>query len=138
MRIAVILLLLCSPVFAQTSLSGEWKLTEMIYRGERVPPLNPKLNLFWTFFENGTERLYWDRRGENGFCERFAHFEITNNKLHEAVFAVNPLNSLDCAQDPDMQVGRQTSNVIEINNNEILLHLQLADEELIYVLKEVL
>ncbi|MBS1970365.1 MAG: hypothetical protein JSU04_08655 [Bdellovibrionales bacterium] len=132
------LLLFCSPCFAQENPVGQWKLTEMIYHGERVPPLNPKLNLFLTFFNNGTDRLFWDRAGESGFCERFAHYEILNNKLHEIVFSVNPLNSPDCAQDPDMQVGRETLNVIEINNNEILLHLQLADEELIYVFTEVL
>lgn len=129
---------LCSPCLAQEIPSGQWKLTEMIYHGERVPPLNPRLNLFLTFFDNGTDRLFWDRTGESGFCERFAHYEILNNKLHETVFAVSPFNSPDCAQDPDMQMGRETSNVIEINNNEILLHLQLADEELIYVFTEVL
>jgi hypothetical protein len=134
----LLMLLFSSQGFSQTALTGEWRLTEMIYRGARVPPLNPKLNLSWTFFANGTDRLFWDRTGESGFCERFAHYKILNNKFHETVFAVNSLSQSDCAQDPDMQVGRQTSNVIEINNNEILLHLQLSDEELIYVLKEVL
>lgn len=139
MKLVILFLLLFgSQSYSQTVLKGEWKLTEMVYRGVRVPPLNPKLNLSWTFFENGTDRLFWSRTGESGFCERFANYEILESKLHEEVFAVNPMNSADCAQDPDMQAGRDTTNVIEINQDEILLHLQLAEEELIYVLKEVL
>lgn len=122
----------------QTFLQGEWRLAGMIYRGNELPPMNPNLNLRWTFFANGSERLYWDRKGENGFCERFANYEIKNNQINEAVFAVNPMNSAECAQDPDMQVGRQTSNKIEIQKQQILLHLQMGDEELIYILKEVL
>lgn len=122
----------------ETRLEGEWKLVGMIYRGEEVPPLNPQLNLRWTFFANGTERLYWDRQGENGFCERFATYKILDGQIHETVFAVNPLNSLECSQDPDMQVGRHTVNTIEVKQQQILLHLQLGDEELIYILKEVL
>lgn len=119
-------------------LSGEWRLAGMIYRGNEIPPLNPNLNLRWMFFSNGSERLYWDRKGETGFCERFAHYEIKNGKIFEKVFAVNPLNSPECAQDPDMQVGRQTFTDIEIQKQQILLHLQMGDEELIYILKEVL
>ena len=119
-------------------LDGEWKLVGMIYRGEEVPPLNPLLNLRWTFFANGTERLYWDRQGENGFCERFANYNILDGQIHETVFAINPLNNFECAQDPDMQVGRYTVNPIEIKQQKILLHLQLGDEELIYILKETL
>lgn len=123
---------------AETSLRGEWKLSGMIYHGVVVPPLNPKLNLRWTFYPNGTERLYWDREGEPGFCERFATFEILDGVIKESVFAVNPNNARECGQDADMQVGRETKNKIEIQQQQVLLHLQLGDEELIYILKEVL
>ncbi len=144
MRFLVLTLFLLSIVpwralaAQETHLEGEWKLEAMIYRGEEVPPLNPQLNLRWTFFANGTERLYWDRQGENGFCERFANYKILEGQIHETVFAVNPLNSFECGQDLDMQVGRQTVNTIEVQPQRILLHLQLGDEELIYILKEVL
>lgn len=120
------------------SLKGEWRFSEMIYRGQIMPLPNPDLNLTWTFFENGTERLYWGRKGESSFCERFAHYELRDDKIIETVFAVNPQNGIECANDPDMQVGRQTSNTIEIKNNQIHFHMQMGDEELIYVLKEVL
>jgi len=133
------ILLLCSVgAKADIVLQGEWVLTGMIYRGAEIPPLNPNLNLRWSFFSNGTERLYWDRKGEKGFCERFANYQITDTQIHEEVFAVNPLNSPECAKDPDMQVGRRTSSKIEIQEQKILLYLQMGDEELVYVLKQVL
>jgi len=119
-------------------LSGEWQLTAMIYRGQQIPPLNPNLILRWTFFENGTERLFWERTGEEGFCERFATYLLQDGQIQEKVFAVNPLNRTDCGRDPDMQLGRQTLNRIDIQQQQILLHLQLGDEELIYILKEIL
>jgi len=131
--------LLAEPGHADSPvvLEGEWKLTGMIYHGHLIPPLNPNLNLRWTFFANGTDRLYWDRTGESGFCERFAHYTIQDNLLHEKVFAVNSRNNPDCAKDPDMQMDRKTANPVEFQQNQILLHLQMGDEELIYVLEEV-
>lgn len=121
-----------------TTLKGQWRFSEMIYRGQTLPLPNPDLNLSWTFFENGTERLYWNRKGEVSFCERFAHYELRDDKILETVFAVNPKNGIECANDPDMQMGRQTSNTIEIKGDRIHFHMQMGDEELIYVLKEVL
>jgi len=131
--------LACS-VYADTEspLHGEWTMTSMIYRGAEVPPLNPNLNLRWSFYENGTERLYWSRLNEPGFCERFANYKVSDGRLLEKVFAVNPLNNRECLQDPDMQLGRETVTRIDIQPQQILLHLALGDEELIYVLKEVL
>src|SRR3989344_1073253 len=90
-------------VFAQASsppvLRGEWKLTAMIYRGVTIPPLNPNLNLRWTFFANGSNRLYWDRENEKGFCESFANYSLDDGQMIATVFAVNPLNHPDCAKD---------------------------------------
>jgi hypothetical protein len=116
-------------------LSGEWKLTEFIYSGKTVPPFNPNLNLRFTFFSNGTDRLYWDRKDEDGFCERFASFTLNGDQLAQKIFAVNPLNRVDCAKDPDMQPDFSGTNKIEVKDQEILLHMQLGEEELIYVLK---
>jgi len=99
---------------AATTLHGEWKFSGLIYHGQVLPPPNPSLNLIWTFFSNGTERLYWDRRGENGFCERFATYNLDGGQISENIFAVNPANNESCSQDPDMQVGRETLNKIEI------------------------
>ncbi|MBK9323541.1 MAG: hypothetical protein IPM97_11470 [Bdellovibrionaceae bacterium] len=124
-------------VTAGTRLSAEYKLTGHIYRGSVIPPFNPNLNLTWTFFENGTDRLYWDRKGEIGFCERFANYTIENEQITEVVFAANPNNSFECSKDPDMLVGRKTTTKFKIVEQQLLLYLQLGDEELVYIFKEI-
>lgn len=132
---ALFIWLSCQSSFAEVLL-GEWKYEELIYRGSRIPRPDPNLNLTWTFYHNGTERLYWDR-GEISFCERFANFRYELNILHEKVFALNPDNASDCQKDPDMQIGRQTQTQLETAEKELLLHMPLGDEEIIYVLKKV-
>ncbi len=135
MKILVLLALTFSFSVSKAELLGDWKLHSMIYRGQEMSPPNPDLHLQWTFFSNGTERLYWDR-GTEEFCERFADFKVQDNVLHESVFAVNPRNAAECAKDPDMQVGRQTQTKIQIFEDEIRLHMGLGDEDLIYILKK--
>jgi hypothetical protein len=123
---------------AQVPPKGEWLLQSMIYRGQVIPLPNPDLHLTWTFFENGTDRLYWDRGGAE-FCERFAHFRIENNQLIEKTFALNPENASECMKDPDMQMDRETETLIEIlNENEIRMTFPMGEEILIYVLRPVL
>lgn len=112
---------------------GEWRLKTMIYKGEDLPLPNPDLYLSWTFFKNGTERLYWDRGGPE-FCERFANFVIRSGFLIEHSFALNPHNALDCAKDPDMQLDRETRTKLEFSQNQMKLFFQLGDDELIYIL----
>lgn len=116
------------------ALSGTWQFTEIIYQNQRQPLISPDLRLQWTFFENGTEKLYWDRNNTIGFCERMAYYKIDKGFLEEEVFATHPQNSHECANDPDMQIGRVSRNKIDIFKNEIWLHFNLGDEELIYVL----
>lgn len=130
------LIFLTLILLAQTSLAltGSWKFSEIIYNNQRMPRPSPDLNLVWTFFENGTERLYWDRGNTNIFCERFAFYFEKNQEIYEETFALNPKNAADCSKDPDMKVGHKTSNPISFHFNEIWLHLDLAGEELIYVL----
>lgn len=117
------------------ALSGEWKFEEMIYLNQRIPRSDPNLNLRWTFYQNGTERLYWDR-GTADFCERFSHYEYSNNQLQTLVYALNPKNALKCKDDPDMQLGIAASILLETKDAEIWLHLLVGEETLIYVLKK--
>jgi hypothetical protein len=114
---------------------GDWKFSSLIYQGQPQPMPNPDLNLRWEFFENGTVRLYWDRKNVTGFCERFAHYTFEKNSLRQIVFAVNPQNADECGKDPDMQVGRDTTNRMEISGRDIHLYFQMGDEDLIYVLE---
>ncbi len=133
MRILIGLLLILGTLNVQ-ALLGEWKFEEMFYQNQRIPRSDPSLNLRWTFYPNGTERLYWDR-GTADFCERFSHFVYSNNQLQTLVFALNPANASNCKDDPDMQVGVAASIPIEIKDNEIWLHLPIGEESLIYILK---
>jgi len=132
-------LFLFNPLLAEAGikLSGEYKLVGHIYKGVEIPLMNPNLNMRLTFFENGTDRLYWDRIGEHGFCERFSNYKIENGHISESVYAVNPNNSFECTKDPDMNVGRKTTSKIDINDQRILLYLQLSDEEFVYIFKEI-
>lgn len=135
--IAMLSLLCGGPVFAGTPLKGVWKFSGVVYRGQEMPLPNPKLNMTWTFFENNTARLYWDREGEIGFCERFSTYQLVDNFLDESVFAVNPNNAFECARDLDMQVGRKTKTKIELQETRTLLFFQLGDEEIVYILKKI-
>ena len=130
-----VFLSLSSLSFGKTLL-GQWKYSGIIYRGNFLPLPNPDLYLTWTFFENGTERLFWRYEGVSGFCERFAVYEIDNDFLIEKIFAVNPYNTSKCKNDPDMEVGREVKTKVEILSDEIRLHIPLGDQELVYVLKE--
>ena len=123
--------------YVNKDILGHWKFTEMIYRGERVPLPNPDLNLNWTFFKNGTERLYWDRGGTSGFCERFSYYNVAANVLVLETYFLNPRNASDCSKDPDMQMGKKSKIKIEALKNELHFYFQLGEEELIYVLKPV-
>lgn len=134
----VLSLLMFFQMQSAWALSGTWKFTEMIFKGEHQPLINPDLNLTWTFFENGTERLYWDHKGSPDFCERFANYTYENNQIVEVPFALNPQNAADCGKDPDMQLGRKiTSKLVTVSNEQMHLHLSVGDDDLIYVLTKI-
>lgn len=124
-----------STVNSTSSVLGHWKFEEIIYQGNRVPRPDPSLYLTWTFYQNGTARLYWDRGGAD-FCERFSHYQIQQDFLSEKVFSVNPANGANCASDPDMQVGASSKVRITVLEDEVLLHIPISNEELTYVLKK--
>ncbi len=121
--------------FDNKDVIGHWKFSELIYRGERLPLPNPDLNLNWTFFKNGTERLYWDRGGTAVFCERFSFYSVIENGIELETNFVNPRNASDCAKDPDMQLGKKAKIKIDVLVGELHFYFQLGEEELIYVLK---
>ena len=133
-KLVFFLALLPTFAFSSDRIFGHWKFTEMIYRGQKVPLPNPDLNLTWTFFKNGTERLYWDR-GTADFCEKFSYFEVEENYLIEDPIFLNPRNAADCSKDPDMQLGKKSKIKMEILDEELHFYFQLGEEELIYVLK---
>jgi hypothetical protein len=119
-------------------LVGRWKFNSLIYRGEERPPFNPHLNLYFEFYETGTNRLMWNRNNEEGFCERFGFYKLSENKLIDEVVWVNPNNSQDCSKDTDMQLGRKSSTPIELKNGNLQLKFYIGDEPLIYIFERVI
>ena len=128
------LICLAFPILGRTQSEylGEWKLVSMIYQQKAMALPNPDLNLRFTFYSNGLERLYWDR-GSSDFCESFATYQIRQGVLRSEVISVNPLNAVDCEMDPDMQLGTKTMTRIKRSFEELQLFFQLGDEDLIYV-----
>lgn len=119
------------------TLSGHWQLTSLFYQGQERPPLNPNLVLQFEFHKDGTNRLFWSRKNETGFCERKAYYAWNQESLLQKVFWTNPENALSCGADPDMQLGRTSVTQAKIENSRLHLYLALGDEPLIYIWKRI-
>jgi len=125
---------------ARSVVEGRWVFFRMIYQGQERPPLNPDLLILLELRPDGTDRLFWTRQGQEGFCERLAHYTDEAPFLSEEIYWANPRNARECARDPDMTPGRKGSTRVEIHpgtgspGGEVLyMHLGLGDETLIYV-----
>ena len=122
---------------------GKWFFYKKIYQNIEMPePPEATLRLFFEFFPDGTDHLYWTHVGENDICERKGKYRLTNNStgftLSDEILWVNPKNSGECSRDPDMQVGRKTNTPASFMGNDFALHLDLGGDPLIYVWKKVL
>ncbi len=116
-----------------SSLHGKWKFTKFIYQGQEHPPLNPNLQLYFEFYKTGTNRLWWYRSDERGFCERIGIYSYQEDKLTDEIVWVNPQNNFDCSKDPDMQMGRKSTTLVEILDYQLRIHMSLAGEPFIYI-----
>lgn len=112
---------------------GKWHFIGFIYHGQFRLPLTPNLFLTFTFQNDGTSILFWNRTGEPGFCERKGRFSIEQENLVDEVVWVNPKNSIDCGQDPDMQMGKKSTNAISLKEEKFHLEIGLAGEPFTYV-----
>jgi hypothetical protein len=117
-------------------LLGTWQYDGYIYQGNRYPSPNPELYLTFTFRANGRVRLFWSRANENGFCEREAQYTIDQDRLFQKIDWVNPDNLPECQNDPDMQLGRESTTRIKVASGELYFYFHLDDDEFIYVLKQ--
>lgn len=134
-RLIFSLLILISGAAQATDprLFGRWQFDSLRYQGQEMPRPNPDLILIFEFREDGTDRLSWTRRDETGFCDRTAVYSAADGVLQELVVWVHPGNRGDCAQDPDMQLGRQASVPYRVENGRLELDLPLSDETLTYL-----
>jgi hypothetical protein len=115
---------------------GTWLHYRVIYKGVERDPFNPDLKLTYTFNSDGTDRLFWNRKGEEQrFCERQGNYTYENQILEDQVKWVNPANASECAQDPDMQLGKITKTPVVLKNGDMHLTMRLGEEELIYIWK---
>ncbi|MGE0763637.1 MAG: lipocalin family protein [Bdellovibrionales bacterium] len=133
---SVVLALLLGLCQSTVEIWGEWRYAGFIYEGQRYPLPNQDLFLTFTFKPDGRVRLYWTRFNEDGFCEREATYSLEGDQLHQEVVWVNPDNRPDCSHDPDMTLGRKTSNRYQILGQELHLFLQLDDQDFIYLLEK--
>lgn len=117
---------------------GSWQFYAYIYQGQQVPAPNPSLTQIMEFSPDGICRLYYKRDDENGFCERKATYRFGKNKLVQEIVWVNPKNQSSCGQDPDMQIGRVTTNKAWVVGDIFYLDIPLSDETITYLWKRVL
>jgi hypothetical protein len=114
---------------------GEWTYDGFLYEGTRYPKPNPDLTLTFTFYEDGTDRLYWHRAGETAFCERLAEYSADDSHLVQKVIWVNPANGHECSSDTDMRMGLETDTEFSFSGDELWLHLELNGKPFFYILK---
>ncbi|MEO0336343.1 MAG: hypothetical protein AAF202_08105, partial [Pseudomonadota bacterium] len=93
-------------------LIGHWKYDRYRYQGQEHPRPNPRLKLYIQFFETGTNRVWWERTNEQGFCERIGSFTYNSDQctFSDTVEWVNPGNNSECGSDPDMKLGRTATS----------------------------
>jgi len=115
---------------------GQWKWYKYIHKDQEFPPNNPDLNLIFEFSPGGKNRLYWDRKGERGFCERYGDYSFSQCQLTDQVTWVNPDNARSCSSDPDMQIGRLAQTRAEVCGNELYLYVGGGENTLIYIWKK--
>lgn len=116
---------------------GNWLFHKMIYKGELMDPLNPKLIMTFSFQELSYNTLSFHRLDEEGFCERTALWFYNHEKqeLYQRVTWANPNNRADCSADPDFQVGHESFSPFKYENDQLYLTAPLADENVVLVWK---
>lgn len=122
-----------APSYKQ-KIIGTWFFDSYRYQGQIFERPNPYLHIYYTFAEDQTNRLYWTRTNESGFCERYAKYEWIDQHLYEFITWANPKNNPDCSSDPDMQPGnRNRLDVKWINADQFELRVQAGDNDIWYI-----
>ncbi|MGE3684321.1 MAG: hypothetical protein AB7G93_21585 [Bdellovibrionales bacterium] len=117
------------------TLLGTWQYVGFHYQDHFYPNPNPELVVRFTFKEDQISHLIWYRKNEPGFCERTAAFSLENDLLLQKIIWVNPENEGHCAQDPDMQLGRESTTQVRLSEGELGFVLDINGSELVYLLR---
>ena len=118
---------------------GQWLYYKVVYKGQLIDPLDPKLVMTFIFSDDGSNTLAFHRKDEVGFCERRAvwYFDEVRKELQQKVTWANPENRGDCSRDPDFQVGHESYSAFRIDQDQLYLSVPLADETIELVWKRI-
>lgn len=114
-------------------LIGIWLYTSLIYQGVPYPRPDTNLQMYFIFNTETENQLFYYRNSETGHCKRTAHYFFEQNKIYQTVTNVDSTNAPECADDPDMQLGRESISDLEVTESCMYLTLPLGDETLTYV-----
>lgn len=116
-----------------TSLIGTWILSYLVYQGNVVPPFRPQISVYYTFSSSSKNELFYFDRDDGSHCHRIAEYRIENDYILQQVISVDEDNSSFCSSDTDMQMDQQSQVKYEVQNEKLILHLKLSDEDIQYV-----
>ena len=122
---------------ALLGLYGTWQYVGFQFDGRFHPAPNPNLIVQFTFFPRGTSRLRWYRTDEPGFCERDADFKFEDGLLYQKIVSVHPENRSDCATDPDMRLGAESTTPVRMETDRLYFVLELDGREFLYIMDRV-
>ncbi|NQZ00437.1 MAG: hypothetical protein HRT45_07185 [Bdellovibrionales bacterium] len=123
----------------QADLVGYWQYDRYSYQGSEHPRPNPRLLLYFQFFETGTKRIWWRRTNEQGYCERVGTYTYNADQctFTDKIVWVNPENNAECGSDPDMRLGRTATSRLELNDGSLHLYFELKGELFVYIFERV-
>ena len=145
------LLILMTSVFSWTSqgesspcetvgedLIGYWLYDRYSYQGQEHPRPNPRLLLYFQFFETATNRIWWQRTNEEGFCERIGVYQYNPEActFTDTIVWVNPENNSECGSDPDMPLGRTATSRLELREGALHMYFELKGEPFVYIFEQ--
>lgn len=110
-------------------LLGAWTTTAYVVGGQRVSVPDPKQHVVSVFTETGLNHFFSWRDDEAGFCGWRAlwSYDEASGVLTQQVVAIDPKSRPDCANDTDLQVGRELRRPMKLANDELQLASQGAD-----------
>ena len=117
----------------EEGLPGTWQFTQLRQQGQLLAPPNPDLILLFRFDSAGNSDLFWSRKNQSGFCEHRGHYVAIDGKLTETVTWINPDNLPECSSDPDMQMGRETTNPYRLVDGKMEMDFNLGNDTLTYI-----
>lgn len=129
----IVTLLLWASATIASPLLGTWQYTAYRYRGVERPATDPDLVMEYRFECDGIDTLSWRYQSTDRFCQRQARFLDVDGYLDEVVVWVNPENSSECSQDPNMQLENYSRAAFRVMDGTLEIDAPLAEEVITYI-----